>query len=428
MRLNETYYGDMIMVGRDKLYEYLKSKHGPNSFSSRDDIGWWLNHQEINQLFYKQSKPKNQTSMNQKMKLFQALSIDLLDMSNKPSMQNNKIMKYVLVIVENVSRYMWAYAMPNKDGTTTARFMKTFLQKMKDEHRSIKFIQSDEGPEFQTRYAEVLAEFKIKNVHSIPGQPQTNSIVERANGTLKRLLGKMVFLQDNVNKTQNWYNWTKYLDKGVDMYNNTVNRSIKMRPMRAVTLPDLTNLDLNVKKAQKAANTALKPPYELGIKVRKRILRSSLGKASDPAWSSDTYTITRLIIPRIPNRPVKYEITGDNYTYFREMLLPVPVGGEELNVEEDGKIDNSKNDFKKKHPELFSTKEVLTAKTANKKGVTTRGKTNDKKKVEELSLRRSQRKANGSGTILVGGTVFNFRQDALDNVLLVQNLLHHIEH
>ena len=48
--LNKVFYKDQMMMGRDKLYEFLRSEYAEKRISRRQ-ISDWLCHQEINQKF-----------------------------------------------------------------------------------------------------------------------------------------------------------------------------------------------------------------------------------------------------------------------------------------------------------------------------------------------------------------------------------------
>jgi hypothetical protein len=57
------------------------------------------------------------------------------------------------------------------------------------------YVQSDDGSEFKSLFTEVLNNRKIKNIRTLGGQPQSNGLVERANGKLKMLLTKNQYTQ-----------------------------------------------------------------------------------------------------------------------------------------------------------------------------------------------------------------------------------------
>ena len=81
--VSEEYYVKGFLHGRNRLYDHMKASY-PGVFSSRDDIGEWLKHQEVNQFFQYQQKPKVVSSMIPR-RPFHSLSLDLIDKNNKPT-------------------------------------------------------------------------------------------------------------------------------------------------------------------------------------------------------------------------------------------------------------------------------------------------------------------------------------------------------
>ena len=51
--------------------------------------------------------------------------------------------------------------------------------------------------------------------------PQSNSIVERANGVIKRIINKLIFYHMN----EDYSKWSHFIDDAVKIYNDTMNVS-----------------------------------------------------------------------------------------------------------------------------------------------------------------------------------------------------------
>jgi len=58
--LNKVFYKDLMMFGRDKLFNFLRSEYADKEISRRQ-VAEWLSQQEINQL-YSPSKGKQKHS------------------------------------------------------------------------------------------------------------------------------------------------------------------------------------------------------------------------------------------------------------------------------------------------------------------------------------------------------------------------------
>jgi len=57
--------------------------------------------------------------------------------------------------------------------------------------------------------------------------PQSNSIVERANGVIKRIINKLIY--DHMN--EDYSKWSHFIDEADKIYNNTKNVSTGKLPI-----------------------------------------------------------------------------------------------------------------------------------------------------------------------------------------------------
>ena len=92
--------------------------------------------------------------------------------------------KYVLVIVDDFSRFTWVFFL--EDNSEAQGIVKKFIRRAQNEYElKIKHVRSDNGSEFRnTNVEEFLDEEGIKHEFSAPYTPQQNGIVERKNRTL----------------------------------------------------------------------------------------------------------------------------------------------------------------------------------------------------------------------------------------------------
>ncbi|GJV20335.1 retrovirus-related pol polyprotein from transposon TNT 1-94 [Tanacetum coccineum] len=92
--------------------------------------------------------------------------------------------KYILVIVDDYSRFTWVKFLRSKDETPTV-VIKFLKQIQVDLNKTIRFIRTDNGTEFVNKtlydYYESVGIFHQKTV---PRTPQQNDVVERRNRTL----------------------------------------------------------------------------------------------------------------------------------------------------------------------------------------------------------------------------------------------------
>ena len=311
-QISDEYYAKGFVLGRNALYIHMKQTYpspnpspiGNSSYTSRDDIAEWLKYQEVNQRFQYQRKPRVVSSIIP-IRPFHSISIDLIDKSNQPSLVINKgLVKksyhYIFVIVDNFSRYMYCFPLENKQPRTlTTAFMEfyddifvrfPFLNQLDE---PIGFCHMDNGGEFKREFKDKLDELNIGVSNTIPYMPQSNSIVERSNGILKRIFNKLIFIHAN----QEYSKWSEYLDQAVQIYNNKINTTIGVTPAQAVEYEheDDYNNVINSVKDKAIKPSPFQNSYAEGQVVRLRIPKGKLDKFDKPNWSEQKYTITTVL-------------------------------------------------------------------------------------------------------------------------------------
>ena len=146
-------------------------------------------------------------------------SIDLADMVNYKT-SNNKGFRYIFIIIDNYSKYLWAIPLKNKYSQTITNEFSIILSTSK--RRPLK-IESDRGTEF---YNSIFQNFlKSKNIHHYSRFTDKGpSIAERVIRTIRNLLKKPVFLKGNAD-------WLSELPSVIKQYNKTIHSSTKMTPI-----------------------------------------------------------------------------------------------------------------------------------------------------------------------------------------------------
>ena len=76
--LNKVFYKDLMMFGRDKLFNFLRSEYTDKEISRRQ-VAEWLSQQEVNQL-YAPSKGKAKTFKSSMTSVGKILAMDLVNM------------------------------------------------------------------------------------------------------------------------------------------------------------------------------------------------------------------------------------------------------------------------------------------------------------------------------------------------------------
>ncbi|GJR29009.1 retrovirus-related pol polyprotein from transposon TNT 1-94 [Tanacetum coccineum] len=120
-------------------------------------------------------------SENTNMEVLHTLHMDLC---GPMRVQSIKGKKYILVIVDDYSRFTWVKFLRSKD--ETPEFVTNFLKQIQvGLNKTVRFIRTDNGTEFvnqvMSEYYEGVGIFHQK---SVPRTPQQNGVVERRNRTL----------------------------------------------------------------------------------------------------------------------------------------------------------------------------------------------------------------------------------------------------
>ncbi|KAI3735763.1 hypothetical protein L6452_15275 [Arctium lappa] len=133
-------------------------------------------------------KPEPNTSS-----LLELLHMDLCGPMRTQSLGGKK---YVLVIVDDYSRYTWVKFLRSKDETPKVliTFLKTTQVKLQ---RQVKFLRTDNGTEFKNKIVdEYLESVGISHQYSSARTPQQNGVVERRNRTLVEAARTMLSQSD----------------------------------------------------------------------------------------------------------------------------------------------------------------------------------------------------------------------------------------
>ena len=148
-------------------------------------------------------------------------SIDLADFSDYKT-SNNKGYRYIFIVIDNYSKYLWAIPLKNKYSQTITNEFSNILTTSK--RKPLK-LESDRGTEFSNS---VFQNFlKLKNIHHYSRYTDRGtSIAERVIRTLRNLLKKPAFEKGNAD-------WLSELPSVVKQYNNTIHSSTKMTPIQA---------------------------------------------------------------------------------------------------------------------------------------------------------------------------------------------------
>ena len=240
-------------------------------------------------------------------------SIDLADMIDYKT-SNNKGFRYIFIVIDNFSKYLWGMPLKNKYSKTIKNEFSNILTTSK--RKPLK-IESDRGSEF---YNSVFQDFlKSKSIHHYSRFTDKGpSIAERVIRTIRSLLKKPVFEKGNAD-------WISELPSVIKQYNNTIHHSIKMTPVQASKKSNEKTVFDNLRDDRQKQ----RPKFKLGQIVRTADIKKVFSKGDSTSWSYILYTITEVIHDTIPS----YRINYLPERYNENLLLPT-----KLTLDENNKV------------------------------------------------------------------------------------------
>ena len=263
---------------------------------------------EIYSTPHKKNYPTNKIIYNH---IDEIWSVDLADLSDYKT-SNNKGYRYIFIVIDNFSKYLWAIPLKNKYSQTITNEFSNILTTSK--RKPLK-LESDRGTEF---YNSIFQNFlKSKNIqHYSRFTDKGPSIAERVIRTVRNLLKKPVFEKENAD-------WVSELPSVIKQYNNTVHHSIKMKPIDASNKLNQKLVFNNLKDDRKVRKTK----FKLGDLVRTADIKRVFSKGDSTNWSYKLYTITGVIHDTIPSYRIDY--LPERYNEY--LLLPTKLSLEQNN-------------------------------------------------------------------------------------------------
>ena len=196
--------------------------------------------------------------------------LDLADMQ-KLSNKNNSV-KYLLCVIDIYSKYAWVKGLTDKKGISVGNAFKEIIDKY---GRKPDKIWVDNGKEFYNIFFEKFSNDNNIEMYLIYNEGKL-LVAERVIGTLKTNIYKYVTaINDNV--------YYDHLDKIVEKYNNTVNRSIKMKPINVKNSDNKTYVVTPNKQSAK---------FKINDLLRISQFKNVFAKGYSPNWSKEIFKIS----------------------------------------------------------------------------------------------------------------------------------------
>ena len=254
----------------------------------------------INEIYSKPPKKYYPTNKTDVYYIDDIWSLDILDLKDYGP-KNNRGYRYVLVTIDNFSKFGWTIPLKNKNAQTIKDSFENILTSSK---RKPNLIETDRGKEF---YNNIFQDFLNKNDIKLYSRNSSYGAVfaERFNRTIRDLLKKIVFERGDAN-------WIDILPTITEQYNNRRHTSTKLSPKDASLKKNEGFVYKNLLDKRKK----VKPKYEIGDLVRTADLKKTFSKGDTTNWSYKMYKITEIINDTIPS----YKI-GNLKERYNESLL-----------------------------------------------------------------------------------------------------------
>ena len=254
----------------------------------------------INEIYSKPPRRYYATNKTDVYHIDDTWSLDILDLKDYGS-KNNKGYRYVLVIIDNFSKFGWTVPLKNKNAQTIKDSFEKIIISSK---RKPNLIETDRGREFHNN---IFQDFMNKNNIKLYSRNSSFGAVfaERFNHTIRDLLKKPVF-------EKGYGNWIDVLSTITKQYNNRIHSPTKLSPKDASLKKNEGFVYKNLLDKRKK----ITPKFQINDLVRVADLKKTFSKGDATNWSYKLYKITEIINDTIPS----YHIDNLKERYNESLL------------------------------------------------------------------------------------------------------------
>lgn len=251
---------------------------------------------------------------------------DLVEML--PYAKFNKGFRYILVVINTFSKYVWAKPLKSKKGKDVAEAMDDILK----HSNAPSNLQTDLGKEFYNQhFQQIMQNYKINHYSTFSNLKA--SIVERVNRTLKGIMWRHF-------SNQGSYKWYMILPDIIKKYNNTKHGKIGVKPIE-VNKNNEKSILKNSYTFKKIFNLK-QAKFKINDFVRISKYREAFYKGYTPNWSTEIFQVRKVNLTNPPTYLLKDE-NNENIEggFYQEELQKV------------------------KHPDVYLVEKILRTKGNN---------------------------------------------------------------
>ena len=239
----------------------------------------------INEIYSKGPKRNYATSKTNVYHIDDVWSLDILDLKDYGP-ENNRNYRYVLVVIDNFSKFGWTKPLKNKNPLT---IKDSFEKILINSERKPNLIETDRRKEF---YNNNFQDFLNKNNIKLFSRNSSYGAVfaERFNHTIRDLLKKIVFEQGDAK-------WIDILPTITKQYNNKVHSSTKLTPIQASLKKNEGYVYKNLLDKRKKVT----PKFQVNDLIRRTDIKKTFSKGDTTNWFYILYKITEIFNHTIPS-------------------------------------------------------------------------------------------------------------------------------
>ena len=227
----------------------------------------------LNEIYSKGPKKNYITNKSDLYHIDDIWSLDIIDLKGYGG-ENIRGHRYVLVIIDNFSKFGWTVPLKNKNAQTIKDSFENILISSKIKPN---LIESDRGGEFHNN---IFQDFLNRNNNKIYSRNSSYGAVfaERFNRSVRGLLKKPVFEKGDGN-------WIDVLPTITKQYNNRIHSSTKLTPSEASLKKD----EGFVYKKLIDKRKKITPQFQINDLVRTADLMKIFSKGDTTEWFYKLY-------------------------------------------------------------------------------------------------------------------------------------------
>ena len=229
----------------------------------------------------------------------------------QPLAKYNRGIRYLLTVVDVLSKYAWVQPLKDKIGVALVRSFNKILKGRRQPNR----LQTDRGKEFYNRTFQRWVDEQGIQHFSTEGDAKA-SVVERFNRTLKERLYRYF-------AAANTLRFDDVLPELVQGYNATRHRSIGMAPPRRDVGQRRSCVETIVRQTVEKEE---KPQFKVGDRVRLNKIHRPFEKGYLPGWTEEVFVVHRVVPGPVPTYKIReWDDTPVQGTFYEEDLQKVHV-------------------------------------------------------------------------------------------------------